>query len=119
MAKSIILYNLKENVTDADYQKWCNDYKGPFLLSLGACKAFTLVQMLGGMKGDGAKGAPPEPTPPPFKYIGIVDVDNLEGWQKDTETKGFKEEFFPQWLSKWVADFYVLVGMEVYQGKNN
>ena len=118
MAKSIILYNLKENVAEADYQKWCEDYKGPLLLSLSACKAFTLVQMLGGMKGDGAKGAPPEATKPPFKYIGIMDVSSLEEWQKNTETKAF-QEIVPQWLSKWVADFFVLVGMEVYQGKSN
>ena len=25
--------------------------------------------------------------------------------------------FFPQWFSKWVADFYVLAGMEVCEGQ--
>lgn len=117
MAKSIILYNLKEGVTDDDYRKWCGEYKGPFFLSLGACKSFTLLGMLGGIKGDGAKGSPPVPVTSPYKYIGIVDVSSLEEWQKDTESKAFKEEFFPQWFSRWVADFYVLVGVEVYQGK--
>jgi hypothetical protein len=118
MAKSIILYNLKEGVSDDEYRKWCDKYKGPFFLSLGACKSFTLVAMLGGTKGDGAKGLPPEITQPPFKYVGIIDVSSLEEWQKDTESKRFKEEFFPQWFSKWVADFYVLVGMEIYQGNS-
>jgi hypothetical protein len=118
MAKSIILYNLKEGVSDADYVKWCEEYKGPFFLSLPACKSFTLVTMLGGIKGNGAKGAPPEPTPSPFKYVGIVDVDNLGAWQGDTESKRFREEFFPQWFSRWVADFYVLVGTEVYEGQS-
>jgi hypothetical protein len=119
MAKCIILYNLKEGITGEDYAKWCAEYKGPFFLSFGACKSFTLVGMLGGMKGDGAKGIPPEGTPPPYEYIGIVDVASLEEWQKDTETKPFNEEFFPQWFSSWVADFYILAGLEVYQGRND
>ena len=34
MAKQIILYNLKDNVTEEDYVKWCESYKGPFLLGL-------------------------------------------------------------------------------------
>jgi NAD(P)-dependent dehydrogenase (short-subunit alcohol dehydrogenase family) len=119
MPKSIILYNLKQGVSDEDYKKWCDDYKGPFFLSLRACNSFTLLKMMGGIKGDGAKGIPPEGTPPPYKYIGIVDVSSLEEWQKDTETKAFQEEFFAQWFSKWVADFYVLVGQEVYQGRSD
>jgi hypothetical protein len=116
MAKSIILYNLKDGVRDEDYVIWCEEYKGPLFLSLSACKSFTLARMLGGMKGDGAKGVPPEGGPPPYKYIGIVDTDNLEEWQTNTESKVFREEFFPQWFSRWVADFYVLVGTEVYSG---
>jgi hypothetical protein len=118
MAKSIILYNLKDGVIDEEYTKWCQEYKGPFFLSLPACNSFTLVRMLGGIKGNGAKGAPPEPAATPFKYIGIVDVANLEEWQRSTESRSFKEEFFPQWFTKWVADFYVLVGMEAYEGQS-
>lgn len=116
MAKSIILYNLKEGVSDQDYRKWCEEYKGPFFLSLGACKSFTLVGMLGGVKGDGSKGLVPQAAPPPYKYFGIVDATSLEEWQKETESPAFTQEFFPRWFSTWVADFYVLVGNEVYQG---
>ena len=116
MPKHIILYNLKEGVTDEDYRKWCESYKGPLLLSLDASKSFTLVKMFGGMKGDGREPKPPQDTPSPFSYIGILDVTNLEASKKDTETKAFREEFFPKWLSDWVADFYVLVGNEVFEG---
>jgi hypothetical protein len=119
MAKSIILYNLKEGVTDEEYIKWCHEYKGPFFLSLPACNAFTLVKTLGGVKGNGATGALPEGAASPFTYIGIVDVDNLEEWQKSTDSKAFKEEFFPQWFTRWVADFYVLAGTGVYEGKRS
>lgn len=52
--------------------------------------------MLGGIKGDGSKGLVSEETPPPYKYIGIVDCTDMEAMQKDSESKTFKEEFFPQ-----------------------
>jgi hypothetical protein len=118
MSKSIILYNLREGVTDEDYGKWCEEYKGPLFLSLPACKSFTLVRILGGAKGDGVKGAPPEGSPSPYRYVGIVDVENLEAWQKDTESKVFREDFFSRWFSTWVSDFYILAGQEVYRGEN-
>ena len=119
MPKHIILYNLKDGVTDEDYRSWCETFKGPLLVSLSASKSFTLVKMFGGIKGDGRTPQPPGETPPPFKYIGILDVTNLEDSKKDTETPAFKEDFFPKWLSEWVADFYVLVGDEVYDSKES
>lgn len=117
MATSIILYNLKEGVTDADYKKWCEDYKGPLLLSLSACESFTLLKMFGGIKGNGKEGRSPKETPSPFNYIGVVEVTDLAEWKENTESKVFKEDFFHQWFSNWVADFYVLVGDAVYRGK--
>ena len=86
-------------------------------MGLDSVKQFTLVNMLGGIKGNGSKGVAPEETPPPYNYIGIVDCTDLEAMQKDSHSKVFREEFFPQWFSKWVKDFYVLVGMEVFDGK--
>ena len=118
MAKEIILYNLKDGVTEEDYVKWCETYKGPFLLRQSGSKSFTLVKMMGGMTGNGQEGKTPGPTAPPFKYIGILDITSLEDWDRARETKEFKEEFFPQWFSKWVADFYVLGGIEVYHGES-
>ena len=117
MAKEIILYNLRDDVSEEDYVKWCETYKGPLLLGLQGSKAFTLVKMMGGMTGNGQDGTPPGPTSPPYKFIGILDVSTQEDWDKARETKAFKEEFFPQWFTKWVKDFYVLGGVEVYHGE--
>ena len=119
MAKEIILYNLKDNVTDEDYKKWCEEYKGPLLIGLNSTKSFTLVKMLGGIKGNGQEGIPPEETKSPYKYIGIMDLSSLEEWKKDSATKAFKEEFFPQWFSNWIKDFYVLAGEEAYYGESD
>ncbi|MBW2066251.1 MAG: hypothetical protein JRJ03_15160 [Deltaproteobacteria bacterium] len=118
MPKEIILYNLKDDVKEEDYVKWCETYKGPLLLGQQGAKAFTLLKMMGGIQGNGQKGNPPSPTKSPFNYIGIMDVTSLEEWGKARETKAFKEEFFPQWFSKWVADFYVLGGIELYHGES-
>jgi hypothetical protein len=115
MAKSIILYNLRRDVSDEDYGKWCQQYKGPFFVSLDACKSFTLTKVIGGVKGNGAEGLPPAPAQSPFKYVGVVDVTAFDEWQRDTESKAFREGFFPQWFSKWVADFYILIATEVFE----
>jgi hypothetical protein len=118
MAKEIILYNLRDDVTEEDYVKWCESYKGPLLLSLDGSKNFTLVKMMGGITGNGQKGIPPSPAGSPYKFIGIVDLTSLEEWGTSHESKKFKEEFFPQWFAKWVGDFYVLGGVEVYFGES-
>jgi hypothetical protein len=116
MAKEIILYNLRDDVKEEDYVKWCEDYKGPLLIGLPGSKSFSLLKMMGGVQGNGQKGSPPSPTKPPFNYIGILDVTNPEEWGKSRESEAFKDEFFPQWFSKWVADFYILGGIELYHG---
>ena len=119
MAKEIILYNLRDDVKEEDYVKWCEDYKGPLLIGLPGSKSFTLLKMMGGIQGNVQKGSPPSPTKPPFNHIGILDVTNPEEWGKSRESKAFKDEFFPQWSSKWAADFYILGGIELYYGESD
>lgn len=82
-------------------------------------EAFYIGEYVGGIKGNGKESIPPEETKPPFKYVGILDSTSLEDWNQDRNSKTFKEEFFPQWFSKWVADFYVLAGMEVFEGQSD
>ena len=115
MAKEIILYNLRDDAKEEDYVKWCEDYKGPLLIGLPGSKSFTLIKLMGGVAGNGEKGSPPSPTKSPFNYVGVLDTISLEEWGKSRETKAF-QEFLSQWLSKWVADFYILGGMELYHG---
>lgn len=101
MAKEIILYNLKDDVTDDDYKKYCDEEKGPFLNSLPSCKQFTLVKIVASKKGE-----------IPYKYVGIVDATSTADWQRDASTEEF-QAFLGGWLPK-VADFHILMGEEVF-----
>ena len=42
MAKQIIMYNLKDSVTEEDYVKWCESYKGPLLLGFRGAKSYNI-----------------------------------------------------------------------------
>ena len=119
MAKQIIMYNLKDGVTEEDYVKWCESYKGPFLLSLEGAKSYTLLKMVGAVKGNGQEGIAPATTAPPYKYIGIFDLNSLEDMAKAREKQEYTDEFFPKWFSEWVADFYTIGGEEIYHGQND
>ena len=101
MAKEIILYNLKETVTDAEYADYCSTKKGPFFKSLPSCKKFTLVRIVASKKGG-----------IPYKYVGIVDVTSAGDWERDTASPGF-QAFMQEWVPK-VADFHILMGEEVF-----
>ena len=103
MAKEIILYNLKPEVTDEEYAKYCQEDKGPFLNSLPSCKSFTLVKIMASAKGE-----------IPYKYVGIVDATSSADWKRDTETPEF-QKFLAGWVPK-VADFHILIGEEVFGG---
>ena len=119
MTKTIILYNLKDGVTEEDYVKWCQSYKGPLLLGFKGAKSYTLLKMMGGLEGDGQKGIPATPTSGPYKYIAIYDLESPEDMDRVRQTKEYKEEFYPRWYSEWVADFCTLSGVEIYHGKND
>lgn len=101
MAKKIILYNLKESVSHEEYQRYCQIQKGPFIVSLPSCRSFKLLFLDAATK----EGIP-------FEYIGIVDVESQEAWQKDSSSEAF-QDFRKGWLSK-IAEFRILDGKEVY-----
>jgi hypothetical protein len=118
MPKQIILYNLRDDVKDEDYIKWCHEFKGPLLLGLKSVKSFTLLKMVGGRKWNGQKGQPPVETISPFRFIGILDVTSKEEWMKDVASEVYQKDFFPKFFSNWGADTFAIVGDEVYHGES-
>jgi hypothetical protein len=119
MQKQIILYNLRDDVKDEDYIKWCHEFKGPLLLSLPSTKSFKLLKMVGGKKGNGQEGIPPEDTKSPFNFLGILDVTSKEEWMKDVASEKYQKEFFPKFFGNWGKDFYLILGDEVYEGESD
>jgi hypothetical protein len=118
MPKQIILYNLRDDVKDEDYIKWCHEFKGPLLLGLNSVKSYTLLKMAGGRKFNGQKGEPPEETKSPFSFIAILDITSKEEWMKDMATDAYQKDFFPKFFSNWGADSYAILGDEAYQGES-
>ena len=119
MPKQMILYNLRDDVKVEDYIKWVEEFKGPLLLKLPSTKSFTLLRMQGGRKGNGQEGLPPEETQSPFQIIGILDITSSEAWMKDTASDAYQKEFFPQFFKNWGAEFYAVIGEEVYYGESD
>lgn len=101
MAKEIILYNLKDSVTDEEYLQYCEEKKGPLISELPSCNDFTLVRISGSQQGD-----------IPYAYVGIVDVTSIEGWKRDAAGEVF-QNFLKEWIPK-VKNFHILMGNEIY-----
>ncbi len=119
MSKQMILYNLRDDVKDEDYIKWCREFKGPLLLGLKSVKGFTLLKMVGGRKWNGQKGEPPVETKSPFRFMGILEVTSKEEWMKDVASEAYQKDFFPKFFSRWAADGYAILGDEVYHGESD
>jgi hypothetical protein len=102
MAKEIILYNLAPQVTDEQYLEYVKKEKGPLIESFPSVKKFELVKITGAASGN-----------IPYKYIGIVHLNNSQDFfQRDVPSPKF-QEFFKKWRAM-VADVHVLAGEEIY-----
>ena len=102
MAKRIILYNLADNVTDAEFKDYVTKEKGALISSLPAVKKYQLVKISGAMAGKS-----------PYNYVGIVDLDSIEEFEEKAapteEYQGFLKKFLPM-----VKDLQILSGEEIY-----
>lgn len=102
MAKEIILYNLAPHVTEAQYQAYVDNEKGPLLDSLESVKKFELVKITGSVSGK-----------IPYKYVGIMHLTSLDDfYKKDAPSKKF-QDFQAKWRTM-VSDFHILFGEEIH-----
>jgi hypothetical protein len=102
MAKRIILYNLAEHVTDAQFRKYVTGEKGPLIDSLPSVKKYELVKITG---ASGEKI--------PYNYVGIVHMTSVE----EFEQKAAKTQKYQDFLQKFlpmVKDIVILSGEEIY-----
>ena len=102
MAKEIILYNLADNVTDEQYKDYVIKEKGPLLESLPSVTKYELVKITGAVTGE-----------IPYKYVGILHVDDLdEFYQKGTTSQKFQD--FLKKLMPMLKNIHILYGEEIY-----
>ena len=110
MAKQFILYNLKDDVNEEDFEKWVNEFKGPLISGLSAVKNYTLTKVGGAIK---AEGGPPGPADSPYKFVGVVVLTSFEDYTKDQETPVYKEEFMPQFMQR-IKNVIILRAEEIF-----
>ena len=114
MAKQFVLYNLKEGLTEEDFLKFVNEYKGPFVTGLSAVKRYTITSVKVAMH---AKGGPPAPVETPYKLAAVIDLTSLADMKKDAASEAYQKEFMPR-FSQWVTEFLILQAEEIYDNSS-
>ena len=110
MAKQFVLYNLKDGVSEEDFMKFVNEFKGPFTVGLSAVKRYTITRVKGALE---AKGGPPGPVETPYQIVAVLDLTSVEDYGKDAESKAYKEEFLPR-FAEYANEFLILMADELY-----
>jgi hypothetical protein len=87
----IVLFNLKPDVTPADYEEWARTRDIPGVRSLPSIDDFTVLRTTG-LLGSEAKA--------PYEYVEIIEVADMDGFWTDiaTEASQAVATEFRQWL---------------------
>jgi hypothetical protein len=64
----IVLFNLKEGIMEADYERFANDIDSPLIRRLPSNQSFKIL------KASGLLGSS---TPSPFRYIEVMEVTSF------------------------------------------
>ena len=102
MAKRIILYNLADNVTDAEFKDYVTKEKGALISGLPAVKKYELVKITGAMAGKS-----------PYNYVGIVHLDSIEEFDQKAAPTPQYQDFLKKFMPM-VKDLQILSGEEIY-----
>lgn len=110
MAKQFILYNLKDDVSDQDFENWVNEYKGPLIAGFNAVKRYTLTKAQGAVIAD---GGPPAPAESPYKWVAVVDLTSFEAWGENQASDTYQKEFMPEFLKR-VKNVTIIKSDEIF-----
>jgi hypothetical protein len=102
MAKRIILYNLAENVTEAQFKEYVTGEKGPLISSLPSVKKYELVRISGAAGGS-----------IPYHYAGIVHMTSVAEFEEKAARTREYQDFLKKFLPM-VKDLLILNGEEIY-----
>jgi len=83
----ICLFNLREGVEVAEYEKWAKTRDLPTVNGLGSVSHFSVHKAVGVFGDDNAK--------PHFDYIEIIDVKGMNDFVADISTEKFQAAAAP------------------------
>ncbi|MCS6807421.1 MAG: REDY-like protein HapK [Bacteroidota bacterium] len=82
MPKIIVLFNLKSGVDPAEYESWARTSDVPTVNALDSVRDFHVLKALSVLGSDAA---------PPYKYIEVIDVENMEQFLADITTEAIQK----------------------------
>lgn len=81
-AKIIVLFNLKPGVDRAAYEAWARATDLPTVNGLGSVAGFEVLRAQGLLGSEAA---------PPYAYIEILEVKDMEAFGRDIATQAMRE----------------------------
>ncbi len=79
--KIVALFNLKPDISVADYETWATQTDIPTVNGLGSVDEFAVFKSVGLLDSEDA---------PPYKYIEIIDVNDMDGFGTDVGTEAMQ-----------------------------
>lgn len=79
--KIVALFNLKLGISVADYEAWARATDIPTVNGLGSVDEFAVFKSVGLLGSEDA---------PPYKYIEIIDVNDMDGFGGDVGTEAMQ-----------------------------
>ncbi|WP_428928965.1 hypothetical protein [Marinibacterium sp. SX1] len=74
----IVLFNLRPGVSAEDYEAWARTTDIPVVNDLPSIASFTVHKATGVMGSDAT---------PPYQYVEVVDVADMDGFGRDVSTE--------------------------------
>lgn len=78
----VVLFNLKPGTDVAAYEEWARTRDMPGVRSLTSIDDFQILRATGLLGTDAA---------PPYRYIEIIDVNDMEGFGKDVGSEAMQK----------------------------
>ena len=78
----IVLFNLRPEVSATDYEAWARTTDIPVVNDLPSIEAFSVHKATGVLGSDAT---------PPYEYVEIVDVADMDGFGQDVSTETMKK----------------------------
>lgn len=82
LMRIIVLFNLKPGVGASDFEDWAKARDLPVIGALPSVDEFQIYRTTGLIGSDGA---------PPYGYVEVIDVPDMEGFDKDMATAAVQE----------------------------